>query len=120
MRSYVTVHQLATGHGAYLNVRDLYPVGAAGFDVWGSVMSPEVRPDANVAALVLGTPVCTSPKDPGIRTFHLMSFDDLTQFNHWRAQEGMRFERIYLITPNGLELLAPKGEELPHQTEVTS
>jgi hypothetical protein len=110
MKHHVTVHQLSTGRGAYLNVRDLKPVGAGGFDVWAAVGSAEADPMESVYAIVLHAPVAMASA-PGFRRFHLMCFDTLAQFTRWREREGMRYESLYLITPAGLERLAPLPAE---------
>lgn len=114
MKHHVTVHQLATGHGAYLNVRDLLPMGVSGLAVWAGVEGAEAGPNHAVVCLAL-TPAVAVGREPGIRTFSVLCFDLLSEFTRWRARFGMQYETLYLITPAGLEKLAPlPAETIPH------
>jgi hypothetical protein len=119
MRNDVHVRQLSTGHGAYLNVRDLIPHGISGFAVWSAVGSAETEPNEPVVCLALSPALGLS--DPSIRRFSVLCFDMLSEFKRWRERFGMQYETLYLITPAGLEKLAPlPAETIPQPASGSS
>lgn len=97
MKHHVTVHQLSTGHGAFLNVRDLHP----GLCVWGCSLNPETQTDTPVAALAL-----EQGQEGEIVLFALVVADNLGEFNRWLVTEATHFTIIYLITPQGLQVVS--------------
>jgi hypothetical protein len=86
MSAFVTVHQLQSGGGSFLNVMN--EPGQTG--VWGSSYN------TNTILAIDGI------------NFNLISFDSKAYYDEWFENNKTEFDYFYIVTKNGVEMYYAK------------
>jgi hypothetical protein len=86
MKALVTVHQLESEGGSFLNVMN--DIGKVG--VWGSTYE---------------TPTILAIKGA---TFNLISFDTENYYKEWFEKNKNKFDYFYIVTSSGVEMYYAK------------